>query len=157
RAGTAVEGSSAGLAAVDPTRDSASGLAAADPTGGAASRRTGTAVGGPAPGLAAVDPTGGCPQLEPALDAALAEACAAGPPDGELALLIGHAGGIAVATERAWPGAARLIGRAGIAGVVAAGAVHGDAVREIEPGLWSGPWDFAQASAAGNAALIATA
>jgi 23S rRNA (uracil1939-C5)-methyltransferase len=98
-----------------------------------------------------------CPQLEPVLDAALAEVCAAAPPDGELALLIAYDGRIAVATERAWPGAARLIGRAGIAGVVAAGAVHGDAVREIEPGLWSGPWDFAQASAAGNAALIATA
>lgn len=104
-----------------------------------------------------VVPVAHCPQLEPALDAARAEVCAAAPPDGELALLIAHDGRIAVATERAWPGAARLIGRAGIAGVVAAGAVHGDAVREIEPGLWGGPWDFAQASAAGNAALIATA
>lgn len=98
-----------------------------------------------------------CPQLEPALDAAYAEVCAAAPPDGELALLIAHDGRIAVATERAWPGAVRRIGRAGIAGVVAGGVVHGDAVLEIEPGLWGGPWDFAQASAAGNAALIATA
>jgi 23S rRNA (uracil1939-C5)-methyltransferase len=104
-----------------------------------------------------VVPVQHCPQLEPALDAALAEVCAAAPPDGELALVIAHDGGVAVATERAWQGAARLIGRAGIAGVVAAGAVHGDAVQEIEPGLWGGPWDFAQASAAGNAALIATA
>jgi 23S rRNA (uracil1939-C5)-methyltransferase len=96
-----------------------------------------------------------CPQLEPALDAAYAEVCAAAPPDGELALLIAHDRRIAIASEEAWPGAARLIGRAGIAGVVAGGVAHGDAVLEIEPGLWGGPWDFAQASAAGNAALIA--
>lgn len=98
-----------------------------------------------------------CPQLEPALDAAYGEVCAAGPPDGELALVIAHDGRIAVATERAWPGAARLIGRAGITGVLAGDTAHGDAVLEIEPGLWGGPWDFAQASAAGNAALIAMA
>jgi 23S rRNA (uracil1939-C5)-methyltransferase len=119
-----------------------------------APRPAGRAVGVPTPRLAALE---GCPQLEPALDAALAEVCAEAPPDGELALMIAHDGRIAVASERAWPGAARLIGRAGIAGVIAAGVVHGDAVLEIEPGLWGGPWDFAQASAAGNAALIATA
>lgn len=100
-------------------------------------------------------PVDHCPQLEPVLDAACPEVWAAAPPDGELALLIAHDGRIAVASEQAWPGAARLVGRAGIAGVVAGGAAHGDAVLEIEPGLWGGPWDFAQASAAGNAALIA--
>ncbi|HSS02154.1 MAG TPA: TRAM domain-containing protein [Kofleriaceae bacterium] len=98
-----------------------------------------------------------CPQLEPALDEAYALVATATPPDGELALVLAHDGRIAVATERAWRGAARLVGRAGIVGVLAGGAPHGDVVLEIEPGLWGGPWDFAQASGAGNAALIAQA
>lgn len=98
-----------------------------------------------------------CPQLEPALDAAYAVVAAATPPDGELALVLAHDGRIAVATERAWRGAARLVGRAGIAGVLAGGEAHGDVVLEIEPGLHGGPWDFAQASRTGNAALIAQA
>ncbi|HEX2692048.1 MAG TPA: TRAM domain-containing protein [Kofleriaceae bacterium] len=96
-----------------------------------------------------------CPQLEPALDAAYAVVAAATPPDGELALLCAHDGRIAVATERAWRGAARLVGRAGIAGVLAGGEPHGEVVLEVEPGLWGSPWDFAQANRAGNAALIA--
>jgi 23S rRNA (uracil1939-C5)-methyltransferase len=96
-----------------------------------------------------------CPQLEPALDAAYGVVAAATPPDGELALLLAHDGRIAVATERAWRGAARLIGRAGIAGILAGDAAHGDVVLELEPGLWGGPWDFAQASRLGNAALVA--
>jgi 23S rRNA (uracil1939-C5)-methyltransferase len=98
-----------------------------------------------------------CPQLEPALEEAYALVAAATPPDGELALVLAHDGRIAVATERPWRGAARLVGRAGIAGVLAGGAPHGDVTLEIEPGLWGGPWDFAQASRAGNAALIAQA
>jgi len=98
-----------------------------------------------------------CPQLEPALDAAYALVAAATPPDGELALLLAHDGRIAVATERAWRGAARLVGRAGIVGVLAGREPHGEVVLEIEPGLWSGPWDFAQASRSGNAALVAQA
>jgi 23S rRNA (uracil1939-C5)-methyltransferase len=98
-----------------------------------------------------------CPQLEPALDAAYAAVAAATPPDGELALLLAHDGRIAVATERAWRGAARLVGRAGIAGVLAGDEPHGEVILEIEPGLWGGPWDFAQASRHGNAALIAQA
>jgi 23S rRNA (uracil1939-C5)-methyltransferase len=99
-----------------------------------------------------------CPQLEPALDAAYAVVAAATPPDGELALLLAHDGRIAVATERAWRGAARLlIGRAGIVGVLAGDEAHGDVVLELEPGLWGGPWDFAQASRSGNAALVAQA
>ena len=64
-----------------------------------------------------------CPQLAPALDAALA-----GPhPDGELAIALGHRGEVAI----------------------------GDALVEIEPELWGRASDFAQASAAANAALIA--
>jgi 23S rRNA (uracil1939-C5)-methyltransferase len=98
-----------------------------------------------------------CPQLEPALDAAYAVVAAATPPDGELAMLAAHDGRIAIATERGWRGAARLVGRAGIAGVLAGDQAHGEVVLEIEPGLWAGPWDFAQASHAGNAALIAQA
>lgn len=97
-----------------------------------------------------------CPQLEPALDAAYAAVAAATPPDGELALVLAHNGRIAIATERAWRGAARLVGVAGIAGVLAGDVAHGDVVLEIEPGLWGGPRDFAQASMAGNAALVAT-
>jgi 23S rRNA (uracil1939-C5)-methyltransferase len=96
-----------------------------------------------------------CPQLEPALDAAYAYVATATPPDGELAMVLAHDGRIAIATERAWRGAARLIGRAGIAGILAGDVPHGEVVLELEPGLWGGPWDFAQASRAGNAALIA--
>jgi 23S rRNA (uracil1939-C5)-methyltransferase len=95
-----------------------------------------------------------CPQLEPALDAARAAAAAATPPDGELALL-GAGSACAVGVEAPWAGAARLVGRAGIRGVIAGGAVHGEPILELEPGLHAGPWDFAQASAAGNAALVA--
>jgi len=96
-----------------------------------------------------------CPQLEPALDAAYAVVAAATPPDGELALLLAHDGRIVVATERAWRGAARLVGRAGIVGVLAGRESHGDVALEVEPGLWGGPWAFAQASRLGNAALVA--
>ena len=96
-----------------------------------------------------------CPQLEPALADALVAVAAASPPDGELALLAGHDGKVVVATERAWRGANLAIGRAGIVGVLAGGEPHGEPVLEIEPGLSGGPWEFAQANAAGNAALIA--
>jgi 23S rRNA (uracil1939-C5)-methyltransferase len=108
-------------------------------------------------GSTRVLPIDHCPQLEPALDAAYAFVAGATPPDGELALLLAHDGRVAVATERAWRGAARLIGRAGIVGVLAGDEPHGEVVLELEPGLWGGPWDFAQASRTGNTALIAQA
>ncbi len=108
-------------------------------------------------GSTRVLPIDHCPQLEPALDAAYAVVAAATPPDGELALVIAHDGRIAVATERPWRGAARVIGRAGIVGVLAGAEPHGDVVIELEPGLWGGPRDFAQASRTGNAAVIAQA
>jgi len=95
-----------------------------------------------------------CPQLEPALDRALAAVAAASPPDGELALVLGHRGDVAVGVQRPWRSAGRLVGTAGIRGVLAGDDVHGEPVIEVEPGLWGGPWDFAQASAAGNARLI---
>jgi 23S rRNA (uracil1939-C5)-methyltransferase len=96
-----------------------------------------------------------CPQLDPALDAALACVRGLSPPDGELAVLLGHRGDVVVGVTRPWRGAAAVVGQARIVGVVAGREVHGAPVIEVEPGLWGGPWDFAQASAAGNAALIA--
>ena len=96
-----------------------------------------------------------CPQLEPRLDAALQAVRAATPPDGELALLVGENGDVAVGVQHAWRGAEQLVGRADIRGVVAADARHGNPLVELEPALAIEPWDFAQASAAGNAELIA--
>jgi 23S rRNA (uracil1939-C5)-methyltransferase len=96
-----------------------------------------------------------CPQLDPALDAALAKVRGASPPDGELSLLLGFRGEIVVGVARPWKLAASLVGQMGIVGVLCGDEVSGASVIEIEPGLWGGPHDFAQASAMGNAALIA--
>lgn len=96
-----------------------------------------------------------CPQLEARLDAALGQVAAWSPPDGELALVVGHKGDVAVGVGKPWKAAARLVGKAAIRGVTAGDATYGDPVIELEPGLWGGPWEFAQASSAGNAALIA--
>jgi 23S rRNA (uracil1939-C5)-methyltransferase len=98
-----------------------------------------------------------CPQLEQALDAAYHAVALASPPDGELALALAHSGEIVVGVERPWKLAHRLVGKAGIVGVVAGQESHGKVRIEIEPGLVGGPWDFAQASTEGNAALIALA
>lgn len=95
-----------------------------------------------------------CPQLEPALDAAYAAVVAASPPAGELSLLLGHQGHVAVGTTKPWKSAGRLLGVAGIVGLQCGRETHGEPVIELEPGLWGGPHDFAQASAAGNRALI---
>lgn len=95
-----------------------------------------------------------CPQLDARLDAPLALIAARTPPDGELALVVGHDGAVAVGTGRPWKLAARLLGQAEIRGVVAGGTAAGEPVIEVEPGLWGGPWDFAQASEAGNARLV---
>ncbi|HEY1554876.1 MAG TPA: TRAM domain-containing protein [Kofleriaceae bacterium] len=76
-----------------------------------------------------VVPVAHCPQLEPALDAALGRAIANHPPDGELELLAGHRGDVAAGSETV----------------------------ELEPGLDVRADEFAQASAAGNAALVAVA
>jgi 23S rRNA (uracil1939-C5)-methyltransferase len=104
-------------------------------------------------------PLAACPQLEPELEAVLALLAATAKhaplPDGELALLRGHRGEIAIAFERPWRAAATLVGQRGITGVLTADQTHGTPVIEVEPGLFGSPWDFAQASAAGNAALIA--
>jgi len=110
-------------------------------------------------GTQRVLPIDHCPQLEPALDAALAVVAGATPPDGELALVLAHDGRVVVGVERAWKGAHLVIGRAGIVGVIAGAddqaQKYGETLLELEPELWGGPWDFAQASATGNAALVA--
>jgi 23S rRNA (uracil1939-C5)-methyltransferase len=91
-----------------------------------------------------------CPQLEPALDDALR--ALGTPPDGELVMVAGK--GIVLGTEKPWRGAERLVGKAGIVGVVCGEASFGTTRIELEAGLMAGPWDFAQASAAGNAKLV---
>jgi len=106
-------------------------------------------------GTQQVIPLAHCPQLEPALDAAYRVVAAASPPDGELMMLLGHQGDVVVSVEHAWRGAPIVIGKARIVGVLAGRDAHGTATIEIEPGLFGGPRDFAQASGAGNAALIA--
>jgi 23S rRNA (uracil1939-C5)-methyltransferase len=80
-----------------------------------------------------------CPQLEPLLDDALRASIAEEPTDGELHLLLGHDGSVAVSLGDA---------PVGIAGAASE-------VIEIEPGLQGRAADFAQASRAGNLALIA--
>lgn len=76
-------------------------------------------------------------------------------PDGEVALVMGARGDVAVGIERDWNPGASLVGRAGIVGVcTGASGRFGEPILELEPGLWGGPWDFAQASVAGNAALL---
>lgn len=117
----------------------------------------GGVVGLYADGSHRVLPIVACPQLEPALDAALAAVRALSPPDGELALVRGQRGDIVVGVERAWRGAAAIVGKAGIVGVVAAGTVYGERAVQLESDLACGPWEFAQPSAAGNAALVALA
>ena len=103
-------------------------------------------------------PLAACPQLEPALEAVLAllatNAKHTPLPDGEVALLRGHAGAIAVAFERPWRAAAALVGQREIVGVIAGDQSFGTPVIEVEPGLFGSPWDFAQASAAGFVALF---
>ena len=97
-----------------------------------------------------------CPQLEPELDEARALIARSTPPDGELALIRSRDGKIVVGVERGWRGAERVVGKLGIAGAVAGDRVFGESVIEVEAELVAGPWDFAQASALGNDALIAT-
>lgn len=99
-------------------------------------------------------PIDSCPQLVPALDAAYRAVAAASPPDGELALALGHKGEVVVGVQKAWKLAEKLVGKAGIVGVVAGEGSAGRPRIEIEPGVQGGPWDFAQASAEGNAALV---
>lgn len=98
-----------------------------------------------------------CPQLDPRLERALPAIAAAAPPDGELALAVGLGDRIALAHAGAWPAAATLIGEANIVGVAAGGRSFGEPVLELEPGLFGRADAFAQASAEGNAAILAAA
>ncbi|MEO7093285.1 MAG: TRAM domain-containing protein [Polyangiales bacterium] len=123
-------------------------------------RRARFHVGGDAVGLYQLGtnrivPIASCPQLEPGLDAAYQRTVGLTPPSGELALLAGHAGDISLATTRPWRLALGLVESDWLSGVVSAGVSVGEPVIEVEPGLWGTPWDFAQASATGNAELIA--
>lgn len=123
-------------------------------------RRARFHVGGDAVGLYQLGtnrivPIDRCPQLDPRLGAAYEKTAALTPPAGELALLVGHQGDIALATTRPWRLALGLVESDWLSGVVSAGVTVGEPVIEVEPGLWGSPWDFAQASAAGNAELIA--
>jgi 23S rRNA (uracil1939-C5)-methyltransferase len=95
-----------------------------------------------------------CPQLEPKLDAALAVVRTANPPDGELAMVVGHTGDVALGVQKPWLSANELIGRADIRGVVTSSGKIGAPLVELEPALFIEPWDFAQASADGNAKMI---
>lgn len=108
-------------------------------------------------GTQRVIPLSRCPQLEPELEAALRTIAAATPPDGELMLLRGHQGDISVSVEHGWGNAARLVGKSGIVGILAGRDKHGKPMIEVEPALHGSARDFAQASAAGNAMLIALA
>jgi 23S rRNA (uracil1939-C5)-methyltransferase len=97
-----------------------------------------------------------CPQLEPALEAALVALRALRfEGGGEIELLLGGRGDVH-AVLPAVAGAAELVGVAGIAGVIAGGVVHGadriDLADDREP-FWSRADVFAQASASGNLAL----
>ncbi len=90
-----------------------------------------------------------CPQLEPTVAAAYREVARASPPDGELAIVGNPQGEVAVATEQPWPAGRALAGRAGIV-TDPPGWIDLD-------GAQVGPWDFAQASDAGNAAIARSA
>jgi 23S rRNA (uracil1939-C5)-methyltransferase len=96
-----------------------------------------------------------CPQLDPRLEATLAVIAAHAPPDGELALAVGKGDRVALAHPVAWSRAGELVGKAGIVGVAAGTSIWGEAVLELEPGLWGRADAFAQASAEGNAAILA--
>jgi 23S rRNA (uracil1939-C5)-methyltransferase len=108
-----------------------------------------------------------CPQLEPALEAALVAIRAALGPElqgaGELQLLAGRDGAVHVALDgpevaALRPAAERLVGTAGIAGVVlggeALGAARVDLGDDAAP-FWARADVFAQASAPGNDLLRA--
>lgn len=96
-----------------------------------------------------------CPQLDPRLQAALPAIAAHAPPDGELALAVGLGDRVALAHPSAWPRAGELVGKAGIVGISAGTSHWGQPVLELEPGLWGRADAFAQASAEGNAAILA--
>jgi 23S rRNA (uracil1939-C5)-methyltransferase len=118
----------------------------------------GGALGFHAPRGRAVCDVEACPQLEPALEAALGAirggAVLRG--DGEVAAITGD-GGVHVVIDAPCEAeaAAALVGQGGIAGVAWRDGAAGAAVVVLEPGQVARGDDFAQASRAGNAALRA--
>ncbi len=102
----------------------------------------------------------GCPQLTPGLAAVLGavrmmRATGAISGDGEIHAASGPGGAHLVLDAACTPAIAALVGQADIRGVVWPGGAAGDDAVELEPGLWVRGDGFAQASAAGNAALVA--
>src|SRR3569623_1864194 len=57
-------------------------------------------------------PIDSCPQLVPALDAAYRAVAAASPPDGELALALGHKGEVVVGVQKPWKLAEKVVDKA---------------------------------------------
>ncbi|HTM22865.1 MAG TPA: TRAM domain-containing protein [Kofleriaceae bacterium] len=102
-----------------------------------------------------------CPQIEPALERVLGPLHERLGPglsgDGEIDVIAGAAGDVHVAIHGpcAPEAAEALASSAAVAGVRLGKRVFGGAAVELEPGLRGGAEQFAQASAAGNAALIA--
>jgi 23S rRNA (uracil1939-C5)-methyltransferase len=102
-----------------------------------------------------------CPQVEPALEAALEPIHRVLAPGlfqkGEIDLLCDPAGQVQVAVRG--PCRARsaeaLVGEGVICGVIVGRQVFGAAALEIEPGQWAQADRFAQPSRAGNQALVA--
>jgi 23S rRNA (uracil1939-C5)-methyltransferase len=102
-----------------------------------------------------------CPQLEPAVEGALEPIHRLLAPGlfqrGEIDLLASPAGEVQVAVRGPCrrPAAEALVGHGGITGVILGRMVNGAAALEIEPGQWAQADRFAQASRAGNRALLA--
>jgi 23S rRNA (uracil1939-C5)-methyltransferase len=100
-----------------------------------------------------------CPQLEPALQAALVELRERLAPglsgSGELSMVLGAAGDVHVDVRGPCDprAVASVVGKAGIAGVRIGRREVGAAGVEVDPGIHVGAREFAQASRAGNDAL----
>ncbi|RMH40809.1 MAG: class I SAM-dependent RNA methyltransferase [Deltaproteobacteria bacterium] len=124
-------------------------------------RGRGAAIGWYRPRSHRVVDVAACPQLEPALAGALEAVRGVLAPGlggtGDVSLLAGHAGDVhvAIAGPHRPAAAEALARRPPVVGVVAGRRVWGAADIEVEPGLRGRADRFAQASRAGNAALIA--
>ncbi len=124
-------------------------------------RRAGAAlIGFFAPGSRHVTDVDRCPQLEPAADAALAAIRRVLGPvltgRGEIDVVAGQGGGVHVTVRGPCaPAAARALAEAPeIAGVRLGRRQFGAEAIALEPGLEAASGEFAQASSAGNAALL---
>ena len=121
--------------------------------------RDGVVIGLDAPRSRRVTDVAACLQLDARLEAALGavrEVLAGVPGRGEIHLAVGHRGDVHVVLEGDVPPerADALVGRAGIAGARAGAHVAGAPAIELEPGVLMPADAFAQASEAGNRALV---